>query len=60
MASIMPRGRTSSIAPMSFENLFKIRPDGFVSKKRIGARNTLENILLWRFFDARIQMLKKR
>lgn len=52
MTSIMTAGRISSTWPMSFENRFKIRPEGFVWKKYMRARVTPWNIMLCKFLDA--------
>lgn len=60
IASIIMRGSTSSMAPISLEKRFKIRPDGFKSKKRIGACRMLANIRSCNTFDDRMQTLKKR
>lgn len=43
------------IYPISFENRFKIRPDGFVSKNLIVVEMMPLNIELWRFCEARKQ-----
>lgn len=51
-------GRTSSTAPMSLENLFSMRPEGLVWKKRMGARVMAANMLLWRRVEASIAMEK--
>lgn len=45
--------------PTSFENRFKIRPEGFVSKKRIVAEMAPVNIELCNFCEARTQIAKK-
>lgn len=42
------------IYPMSLEKRFKIRPDGFVSKKRILVDTIALNIDSYRFCDARM------
>lgn len=42
--SISAVGNSSSMAPISFENLLSTRPDVFVLKKRIVARLMLRNI----------------
>lgn len=44
---------------MSFENLFSILPEGFILKKLIVAYTIFENMVLWRFVELFIQMLKK-
>lgn len=41
---------------MSFENRFKILPDGFVSKNRIVVATTPLNIELYSFCEARMQI----
>ncbi len=45
-------GKTSSTRPTSELNRFRIRPTGFVSKKRIGEWTTRENAWSWRLRDA--------
>lgn len=50
-------GRYSSTVPKSFENKFKIRPDGFVSKKRNDVDIIPLNIALCNLRDARTQMV---
>lgn len=59
-ASIITRGITSSIAPISLEKRFKMRPDGFVSKNRIGVISRAPNILSCSTLLARIQTRRKR
>lgn len=49
-------GRYSSTVPKSFENRFKIRPDGFVSKKRNDVDIIPLNMVLCSLRDARTQM----
>lgn len=44
-------GNSSSTVPISFENLFNIRPEGFVLKNRIVAAIKLLNILSCKFCD---------
>lgn len=51
-------GRTSSTAPISFENLLRIRPEGFVWKNRMGARVMAENMLLCSRVEARMAIEK--
>lgn len=50
-------GICSSNRPISLENLFIIRPSGFVSKNLIGADITLLNIFLCRFLEALRQIV---
>lgn len=57
--SIKADGSSSSIAPISLENLFKILPDGFVLKNRIVALVMLSNILSCNLLEALMQLLKK-
>lgn len=45
-------GIMSSIIPMSFANLFKIRPMELLSKKYMGALRRLLNILSYKFLEA--------
>merc|ERR1719394_905610 len=52
-------GSCSSMEPMSFENLFRIRPTGLVSKNLQGALVMLLNILSWRATEERIQRTKR-
>ena len=58
--SILAFGNNSSMAPISFEKRFNIRPDGFVSKNSIGAVNNELNMRLCKFLDARIHKLKTK
>ena len=68
MAPIIPKlicvaskhdfGNASSVVPMSFENRFMIRPDGFVSKNSIFVEINPRNIESWRFCEAVAQRLK--
>jgi len=53
----MDRGSSSSMAPMSFENLLRILPEGLVSKNRIVPRRIEENIALWRLMEDFMQLL---
>lgn len=57
--SIMAAGNNSSIAPISFENLFKIRPEGFVLKNLIVALVMLLNILPCSLVEALMHIVKK-
>ena len=57
--SVMDCGSVSSMDPISFENLFKILPDGFVLKNLIVAFTMFANMLLCKFLDAFIHTLKK-
>lgn len=50
-------GKNSSVAPISLENRFKIRPDGFVSKNRIDVEIMPLNMKSCSFCDARTQMV---
>ena len=59
IVSIMAIGRTSSIDPMSFENLLRILPEGFTLKNRIDVCTILVNMRLCKFLDAFMQNLKK-
>ena len=47
----MFRGSSSSMAPMSFENLLRILPEGLVSKNRMVPRSIEENIELCRLME---------
>lgn len=53
VASRKAFGKNSSAAPISLENRFKIRPDGFVSKNRIVVDMMPANIVSCSFCDAR-------
>lgn len=54
MLSNIILGNISSTMPMSLENLFRIRPEGLVSKNRIVADIMLLNIKLCNFIELRI------
>lgn len=59
LTCIVPKivsGKPSSIAPISLENLFSIRPEEFVWKNRIVVYTILSNILLCKFFEALMQL----
>lgn len=58
-ASVTVIGKISSTDPISFENRFRILPDGLVLKKYIGAYTIFENMLLCKFVEALMQKLKK-
>ena len=45
------------MAPMSFENLLRILPEGLVSKNCIAPRSIEENIALWRLMEDVMQLL---
>ena len=47
----MNLGSSSSIAPISFENLLRILPEGFVSKNLMAPRRMEENMLLCSLID---------
>lgn len=49
----------SSIIPVSLENLFNIRPEGFLLKNLMQAVTTFENTKLCRYIDACKQKTKK-
>ena len=53
-------GKSSSTQPMSLENLFNIRPAGFVSKNNTGACKAHLTILSWRSTEDPRQTRKKR
>ena len=48
------RGIVSSMVYTSFENRFRMRPRGVVSKNDMGDLMMLSNIELWSFLEARI------
>lgn len=58
MTSIMTAGRISSTCPMSLENRFRIRPEGFVLKKYMDALVTPVYMALCRPLDALIANCK--
>lgn len=45
--------------PISLENRLSILPDGFVSKNRIEVEIRPPNMALWRFCEARTQIVWK-
>lgn len=60
MVSRRTFGRTSSMHPRSFENLFNILPDELVLIKNILVLQTLVNMRSCNFFDAFMHRLKKQ
>lgn len=58
VASKNDLGNASSVLPISFESRFIIRPDGFVSKKRIFVEINPRNMASCSFCDAEAQKLK--